>query len=570
MIRPFLGIWRCGLLLLLALMSAPLLALAAEDPPTEAHNSASDSRPRQVDALFAAWDKPGSPGCATGVMSQGRLVYAKGYGLADLDSGTPLSPDTVFDVASMAKQFTAANVALLTLDHRLALKDDVRARFPEVHVNVPVTIENLLHHTSGLRDYAELNQLRGIEPTDNSGVIALLARQKTLNFAPGSQHAYSNSNYVLLAELIQRLTGGSLAALSQQRIFAPLDMQSTRFAGDLENDPTNLAKSYAPIAPGQFAAIARNTQSVGDGNLLTTVRDLARWDENFYTNRVGGKALEQMMRTPATLTDGKQVPYGLGLMFDRYRGVPTEHHGGSFHGFRTELLRFPQQHFSVSVLCNVASANASALASHIADIYLADVLQPRATPATAPVDAKIDPEKLETYTGDYLIDFNGPLIVVHFGRRGNQLFLQSAFEAPNEMIPVSDTELREKNGRGRISFEASKGGSGTKLTLRSDDGDFVGQRITAQGVSSELADKLTGVYYSDEADAEFRLQIVDEQVIVDAGHNRKFPVLQLSEARFAMPGGATLDIERGRDGQISGLVFSSSRVANLRFARRAP
>ncbi len=200
----------------------------------------------------------------------------------------------------------------------------------------------------------------------------------------GSQSAYSNANCVVLAELIQRATGKSLATLSQERLFAPLKMQSTRYGASANGDPADLANSYLPSAPGQFVPVPRALQTFGDGNLLTTVRDLARWDENFYANRVGGKALVQLMRTAATLTNGERVPYGFGLMLGEYRGVPMESHGGSYHGFRTELVRFPQQHFSVSVLCNVATANASALATQVADIYLADVLQARLSGPTSP------------------------------------------------------------------------------------------------------------------------------------------------------------------------------------------
>ena len=376
---------------------------------------------------------------------------------------------------------------------------------------------------------------------------------------------------MLLAELIQRATGKSLATLAQQRVFAPLKMQSTRYAGALKDDPANLASSYMPTAPGQFVPVPRNIQAVGDGNLLTTVRDLALWDENFYTNRVGGKALAQMMRKPATLTSGKQVPYGLGLMFDHYRGVATEHHGGSFHGFRTELLRFPQQHFSVSVLCNVASANASGLAAQVADIYLADVLQPQVVPAAVPVDAKIDATQFDAYAGEYLVDFNGPLVIVRFAREGDRLFIRSSFgEAPIELVAASETELFEKKtGKGRMTFEREPDGSVTRLALHREDGDFVGRKISAPAASPELAGKLAGLYYSEEADAELRLQAMGERVIVDAGHNRKFPILQISESRFLIPGGgATLQIVRGADGQISGFEYSSSRVANLQFARR--
>lgn len=287
---------------------------------------------------------------------------------------------------------------------------------------MPVTIDDLLHHTSGLRDYAELNQLRGMEATDNEAVLTLLARQKSLNFAPGSESAYSNSNYVVLAELIQRTTGKSLAGLAQERIFSPLKMVSTRYGGRVQDDPATLANSYVPSAPGMFVRITRASQSVGDGNLLTTVRDLALWDENFYTNRVGGEVLARSMRTPATLTNGQKVPYGFGIMFGNYRGLPTETHGGSFHGFRTELLRVPQQHFSVAVLCNVASANASALAAQVADLYLADVLQPLPEADAEPIEVKIDPQVFDAYAGEYAIDNGGQSVVLTFGRQGERFF----------------------------------------------------------------------------------------------------------------------------------------------------
>ena len=368
-----------------------LLALASTtslNGTARAQTGASDVPPAQVDALFAAWNKPDSPGCSIGVMSQGELVFAKGYGLSDVEHGTPLSPDTVFDIASMTKQFTGAAIGLLTLEQEVALTDDIRAAFPELHIDVPVMINDLLHHTSGLRDYAELNQLRGMEATDNNGVLTLLARQKSLNFSPGSESAYSNSNYVVLAELVQRTTGKPLAAFAQERIFGPLKMSSTRYGGRIRDDPANLANSYVPSASGEFVPITRASQSVGDGNLLTTVRDLALWDENFYTHRVGGEELARMMRTPATLTNGQQVPYGFGLMFGNYRGLPTEAHGGSYHGFRTELLRFPQQRFSVAVLCNVASANASSLAAQVADLYLANTLDPLPNADAEPVEVQ--------------------------------------------------------------------------------------------------------------------------------------------------------------------------------------
>jgi CubicO group peptidase (beta-lactamase class C family) len=525
-------------------------------------------QPAQVDALFAPWSKPGSPGCAIGVMSQGKLVHAKGYGLADVERGVPLSADTVFDIASMTKQFTGATVGLLTLEQKVALTDDVRARFPELQIDVPVTIDNLLHHTSGLRDYAELNQLRGMEATDNDRVLTLLARQKSLNFAPGSESAYSNSNYVVLAELVQRAAGKSLAALAQERIFSPLKMGSTRYAGRVQDDPTTLANSYVPSAPGTFVPITRASQSVGDGNLLTTVRDLTLWDENFYTNRVGGAGLTQMMRAPATLTNGQKVPYGFGLMFGDYRGLPTEAHGGSYHGFRTELLRFPQQHFSVAVLCNVASANASALAAQVADLYLADVLQPLPKADAEPVEVKIDPQVFDAYAGEYAIDNSGQSVVLTFGRQGERFFLQPPGQPPIEIFPSSETEFFIKVAPGRIAFQREADGKVNRVTLKRSQGDVVGQRIVAAATSAQPLSELAGVYYNEELDGELRLVVLDARLFVSNSSGFRTPLAQRTEKSYALPGGAMFEFARGGDGQISDFEYSSPRVRGLKFVKR--
>lgn len=527
-----------------------------------------DPRPAQVDAVFATWDKPDSPGCAVGVMSQGKLVFAKGYGSADVARHIPLSPNTVFDIGSMTKQFTGATVGLLVLDHKVALTDDVRTRFADLRLPAPMSVDNLLHHTSGLRDYAELNQLRGKEPSDNRAVLALLSRQRSINFPPGSESAYSNSNYVVLAELVQRSTGKSLATLAQQRIFAPLKMRSTRFGGNVRDDPPTLASSYGASAAGEFVPIHRALQPVGDGNLLSTVRDLALWDENFYTNQVGGKALVQMMRVPATLNNGQKAPYGFGLMFSEYRGQPTEAHGGSFHGFRTELLRFPQQHFSVSVLCNVASANASALAAQVADIYLANVLLPLPKGDEAPLEAKIDPVIFDAYAGEYAIDNNGQRVTMMFARQGERFFLQPSGQPPIEIFPASETEFFMKVTPGRVAFTRNPDGTVSRVTLHRARGDLTGERILKARLSPEAMAELAGTYYSDELDGEMNLVVVDGKLFIATTGGLRIPLAQRTETSFAQPGGATFEFSHDSTGKIGGFEYSSIRVRGLKLTRR--
>ncbi|HEV7607160.1 MAG TPA: serine hydrolase [Steroidobacteraceae bacterium] len=546
-----------------------LLALHIPFAAAAPDHTAGDARTAQVDALFSAWAKADSPGCVTGVMSQGKLLYAQGYGLADVARGITLSPDTVFDIASMTKQFTAATIGLLMLDRKLALTDDVRVRFPELPIDVPITLGNLIHHESGIRDYTELNALRGVEAIDNRGVVTLLARQRGLDFPPGSQFAYSNSNYVLLAELTQRVSGQSLASVSRTRIFDPLQMHSTRYAASLKEDPARLANSYFPSEPDKFVAVPRDTQTVGDGNLLTTVRDLARWDENFYTNRVGGKTLSQLMRTAGALPSGERVPYGFGLMFGEYRGIPIESHGGSYHGFRTELLRFPRQHFSVSVLCNVASANAFGLATQIADIYLVDVLQPPPTLGKTPIEVKIDPEVFDAYVGEYLIETNGQFNVLRFARQDGRYFALPIGQSPAEVFALSESEFFPKGDDVKMIFSREKDGAVSRVTLHRAQGDLVGLRITVPTAGQELLTQLAGTYYSQEADTEMRLEVLGEQMVANVGRNQPFALLQVSDSSFAIPGGGALQFNRDPDGSISGLIFSSSRIRKLPFVRKS-
>jgi hypothetical protein len=400
-------------------------------------------------------------------------------------------------------------------------------------------------------------------------VLTLLARQKSLNFAPGSESAYSNSNYVVLAELVQRVTGQSLADFSHEQIFVPLKMRSTRYAGILSEDPPNLANSYFPGAPGQFTPVTRTSQSVGDGNLLTTVRDLARWDENFYTEQVGGKELARLMRAPATLTSGEHVPYGFGLMFDQYRGQPTEAHGGSYHGFRTELLRFPRQHFSVSVLCNVATANASGLAAQVADIYLADSLQPRPAPAIRPVEAKIDPQAFDAYAGAYLLDVKGERHLIFVGRQGDRFFAQPVGEPPVELFAVSETDFFSKVDNARAVFERAKDGTVSQVTLHRPAGDLVAMKITAAAASPEVLRQFAGNYYSEELDGSLRFDLMGQRLILTGGNYGRLPLVQLSDSRFFSPAGATLEFKRGPTGQFDRFDYSSQRVRGLTFVRKA-
>ncbi len=370
------------------------LATLVTMPSTQAAAAqVDDDRAGSVDAIFAEWDKADSPGCVCAVTQNNDLLHAKGYGMANLEHDVPLSPESVFFIASTSKQFTAASVALLALDGTISLDDDIRKYLLELpDFGTPVTVRHLVHHTSGIRDYLNLLPLTGWSDTDffdNEMVVELISRQRELNFDPGSQYLYSNSGYVLMAEIVRRASGKSLRDFADERIFRPLGMRHTHFDDDFRQNISHRVTSFAQRegGGGEFNRLLKEFNDHGDGNLLTTVGDLFRWEENFYDPRVGGRDFIDLILTRGVLVNGDTISYAFGLIHGTYRGLTTVSHGGGFKGFRTQLLRFPEQHFSVTVLCNLGTINPTALAQRVADIFLAEEFP---EPLTAQVAASRD------------------------------------------------------------------------------------------------------------------------------------------------------------------------------------
>lgn len=362
---------------------------APEDgPPTRAMP--------EVDAVFAAYGEQ-TPGCALGVIRAGEFIYRRWYGLANLEHGVPINADTVFRTGSVSKQFTAMIVLLLAEEGRLSLDDAVSQWIPELRdFGDRVTLRQLIHHTSGIRDYLTLMRLAGYREADYYSapdLLAMLARQRDLNFRPGAEFLYSNSGYFLLGEVVERATGKSLAAVADERLFAPLGMGETHFHDDHERLVQNRANGYA-AADGGFTVSMTTLPIVGDGGVFTTVNDLLAWDRNFYDNRLGSASPELITRwlQPGTLDSGEPIAYSAGITDGKYRDLRLVSHSGGFVGFRADILRFPEQRFTAIVLCNVSTANPSALGRAVADVVLTDELGRR---PSEPVTAQTAPDSPE-------------------------------------------------------------------------------------------------------------------------------------------------------------------------------
>jgi CubicO group peptidase (beta-lactamase class C family) len=354
--------------------------LVSQAASAAAPNLPDEKAKAAIDEIFADLTSPGSPGCALAVARDGKIIYEKGYGLASIELNVPITPQTIFDIGSTSKQFTAASILLLEKQGKLSVSDDIRKYIPELpDYGHKITILHLLNHTSGLRDYLELMTLAGTNidsVTDDDDALKIIARQKALNFEPGSDWLYSNTGFFLLSTIVKRVSGKTLREFAAENIFQPLEMTQTQYRDDHTHLIPNRALAYEEKDHGYALSVSYFEQT-GDGAVHTSVEDILKWDENFYTGKVGGKPFLAELQESGHLNNGKKLDYAKGLFVHEYRGLPAVDHGGAWGGYRAQLLRFPGQHFSVACLCNLANAGPDRRAYRVADVYLGSLLKPK-------------------------------------------------------------------------------------------------------------------------------------------------------------------------------------------------
>lgn len=551
------------------LLTCSLLLAASMPAPAAATQDA-------VDAVFARYSQSNTPGCAVGVFKDGEIAYERGYGLADLNQNVPITPETVFYIASTSKQFTAFAVALLAEKGALSLEDPIRKHVPELPAWADgITVDQLVHHTSGIPDYLNLWEISGRSFTDEiplSQAVELVARQKNLTFSPGSAWGYSNSNYLLLAEIVARVTGTSLRAFAQEAMFAPLGMTSTGF----HDDPTRIvprrAEGYVPDGSGGFRIARTSFALVGDGGLLTNVRDLLKWDANFYDNRLeGGQAFIDRIVAPGTLADGKpltQPPYAFGLQSGSYRGLPAIQHSGGFIGFSAQLVRFPTERLSVAVLCNDISAPAAQLAIKVADLYLAGKPDPAPAPAPraevsggAPVKVTV-PEAVRTrWMGRYYVV--PPGIIATVAASGDGLEIRSALGTV-PLTPTSDETFTTPAIPGVLRFTAGQNGVPSLLI----EGSAPASRLEdPPTLDAQALAAYVGRYESGELDTWFEIRTAEGALEMRRRYRPSWEKLEpIDVDRFTTMSGP-LRFSRGRQGDVVGFRIGGGRIAEVQFEK---
>ncbi|HEY3139176.1 MAG TPA: serine hydrolase [Blastocatellia bacterium] len=526
----------------------------------------------KVDQLFSKWEKPESPGASVIVVKDGAVVYKHGYGSANLEYDIPITPATVFHVASVSKQFTAFAIALLASRGKLSLDDDIRKQLPEVpDFGKTITIRHLLHHISGLRDQWELLAMAGWRLDDvitKEHILKMVRHEKELNFEPGAEFLYCNTGFTLLAVIVERVSGQTFRQFTEENIFKPLGMTNTHFHDDHQMIVKNRAYSYSPDGNG-FKLSALNYANVGATSLFTTVEDLAKWALNFEDMKVGGPAVIEQMQKQGVLNNGKTISYALGLDIGEYKGLKTVAHGGGDAGYRSYIIRFPEQRFAVAVLSNLGTFNPGSLAFQVADIYLADKLQP-VTPKTSPVDrpeAKVDPAVYDAYVGRFQFE-DGRAITIT--KENNRLWGQPAGMQKAELFPESETKFFAKIADVQVSFQRNEKGAVTQMTLHQNGQNAVAKRVEAVSFTPEKLQEYAGDYYSDELGTTYTIVLQNGGLI--AQHRRHDDIkLTPVDADFFLGGQwffQRLRFTRDKDAHITGFRLTGGRVRNMRFDRR--
>jgi CubicO group peptidase (beta-lactamase class C family) len=542
-------------LLLLAFASS---ASAQSTGPSRPLNAAppADAGER-VKEIFATYDHTDTPGCAVGVSLAGAEVLRAAWGMADLEHHVALTPDSVLEAGSVSKQLTAAAVLLLVEQGKLSLSDPVRKYIPELpDYGTPITVDHLLHHTSGLRDWSSIVEAAGwprsTREYSNAWVIDIASHQKTLNYKPGDEWSYTNTGYNLLAILVQRVSGKSLAEFTHDNIFSPLGMQATSWRDDFQRIVPNRAIAYEQ-ASGSEHQLMPFENAYGNGGLLTTVDDLLRWNDRFSAPKIGDSSFVKSELEPGHLNGGRPLFYAAGLFLTEHDGAREISHSGATAGYRAWLGFYPDRQLSVAVLCNSAEAHPVTLAHKVVDVYL---LRPGDKPAE-PSDAALA-SGLEG-----LYEDRRDHTTISIDRKDGKLIADTKFP----LIPVSAAAF-QLTPEGNI-FEIKTDAAGKPAALRVLDYGFeleTFDRVDRATPSEAEMQAMTGDYVSDEAETEFNVALTPKGLEI---HQRPDIIYTL---RPTYAGGfdsklGSVRFLRDASGRITGLSLGDSRMWDLRFRR---
>ncbi len=527
-----------------------------------------------IDSIFSEFNRDDSPGCAVGVFRAGEIIFSKGYGMASLEHKISLSPNSILNLGSVSKQFTALSVILLAQRGQLSIDDPIRKYLTELpeYVN-PVTIRQLINHTSGIRDNVALLRLaRGQVESDSKEVtLSMLEWQNKLNFNPGENYMYNTGGYSLLAMIVERVSGKSFREFTKQEIFEPLDMLNSSFLSPATSE--NRALAYTPSGDNDYRLNIPTHSLAGPAGLYTTIKDLAKWDKNFYNMQVGGREGDSLMHLPGKLNSGQELTYASGLQVESYHGLKTTNHSGFDPGYTTMLLRFPEKYLTVAVLCNVTSATPWVWAYNVADLYLANEIDKKPSSVSS-INEKVSlsEKELEVFTGIY--KSRDGMVVQSLDQKDGQLIATiGTYQFP--LSNIGNWQFNDGLTHYILSFTEPDEAEGMTASWSPNptpikDGPLNLFRIELRWdpVGTELSE-FTGSFFSEELDATWKIIQDDDGLILKRwGIEDQFlEPLYKNVFAFKESTSPRLEFQRGNDGKINNIEVSNEQISGMKFLK---
>ncbi len=535
-------------------------------------NTLNSTEADAIDHIFEAWTIPNTPGCGLGIIKDGALVYAKGYGLANMEYNIPNSINSVFRIGSTSKQFTAASIILLAEQGKLDLNNTLNEYFPEFpEYSKKITLRHLLNHTSGIRDYLTLTYLKGYSNFDyytDADIMRWLINQTDLNFEPGDEFTYSNSGYWLLGQIVNQVAGKNMSEFSKDEIFEPLGMENTHFHNNHNDIVKHRASGYFPTGKDSYEIDMTTLDMIGDGGIFTTINDIKKWDDAYYNSSVLSKSFWGMMTKQGVLNNGESIDYASGLFIETYKGLKNINHGGAFAGFRAELMRFPDQHLTIAIFANRGDANPTKQAYKIADILLKDEFQIEKNKVSIPENSSKNDDALFTITqieGLYEIEPGAELtlsakediLVVKQSWNNAEFKIErttgNVFHVPTiEGIKFRFSDLKEDKIQKMIVYQ---GGQETSC-----------KRIRANDLSTLNLSDYIGQYYSKELDAVYTIKQNNDELEVTIRNNPAFTINASNIDLFSFYGNQVRFKRKNQ--KISGFELDAGRVTGLKFEKQ--
>lgn len=476
-----------------------------------------DSAIKRIDNLFAEWNNKNTPGFIVGIVKNDSLVFTKGYGMANLEYGVPITTNTRFYIASVSKQFTGYCITLLARQKKLNLEEDIRVYLPWLpDFKKKITVRNLLNHTSGIRDDLNMIAISGLSidgTLTNDQVLRTLKMQRTLNFNPGERYSYSNSNYILLAEIVKAVSGRSLRQFADSAIFKPLDMTNTHFHDDASELIENRAVSYWANEKGGYSNAFQNVYTVGDGGLFTTVKDASKWVTNFYDPIAGDLQDIEALTKTGKLTSGKQLSYASGISVGEEGRWKVYSHAGGLHGYGAIISVFPELKTGFIIFGNIRKGDIHGKVNQLASLIIAPK-KPKSENTShipnRPKNFSGDSLLLKRYQGEYISD-DGYLLNVSWNEGK---LLGSGFGQNFETVAKekSNTYLFPSKNNPITKIVFGDGGKSPEFDLEFPDEILHFSKLN-DSIKLKPED-LIGEYYCPELDCTYKIILRDRELFL--------------------------------------------------------